>query len=384
MERSFLFTALLIILHCSGSTLLGEEGSPVVFDYYGEIGCTHCDLFAEKVLPQAEEEAGIRASANYYDILSRSGYERCEQELSRRGYEFTVFPVLVIGNNVYQGNSAVEENLPEELIHFAEHGEYRPRVPEKGTENKIAPVSLAVVPVFLAGLIDGVNPCAFVTMLFFISWITLRGGGRRRILLSGGAFIAGVFIAYLGIGFGLLAFLRSASAMDLLRLAVRYLFAGMALLLALLSFKDALRAGSGQAGTMLLQLPKGLKRRIHGVIRRNPSGKGTPVVPLLIAFVVSGFIVALLELACTGQIYLPTIAYMLQSGAGKGAGIQIFWLFVYNLAFILPLTGILVLALAGVEQQFIRDWFSRHIPAGKTAMGLLFLLLAVLIWFGGV
>jgi len=378
-----LFAVLLFTLHCTGIVLQADELPTVVFDYYGEIGCSHCDLFAEKVLPLAEETAGIKTSANYYDILSREGFERCEQELSQRGYTFSVFPVLVIGNNVYQGNSAVEKNLPEELSYFAEYGLYRPRVPEKEAPRASTPVNLAFVPVFLAGLVDGVNPCAFATMLFFISWITLRGGGRRRVLCSGGAFICGIFLAYLGIGFGLLTFMRGASAFEFLRLTVRYLFTGMALLFALFSFKDALWAGRGQEEKMLLQLPKNLKKRIHAVIRENTSGQGSLPFLMLISFALSGFIVALLELACTGQIYLPTIAYMLQSGAGKDAGLQLVWLLVYNLAFILPLTGILVLALAGVEQQTVRNWFSKNIAAGKTAMGLLFVLLALLIWFSG-
>ena len=117
MRRQFL-TNIFVVTLCLGNILLQAEApATVIMDYYG----SHCDQFAEKVLPEAKEAAGIKAEANYYDILSTDGYKRCEEELAQMGYTFSVFPVLVIGNNVYQGNSAIDENLPEELMFFAEH-----------------------------------------------------------------------------------------------------------------------------------------------------------------------------------------------------------------------------------------------------------------------
>lgn len=43
------------------------------------------------------------------------------------GYAFTIFPVLLIGSNAYQGNTVIEGNLVPELTYYA-HGEYRPRI----------------------------------------------------------------------------------------------------------------------------------------------------------------------------------------------------------------------------------------------------------------
>ena len=186
-------------------------------EYYGEIGCSHCDLFAEKILPEAEKKAGLKVEAVYYDILSRDGYSRCETELEKRGFIFRIFPVLIIGNNVYQGNSEVEDNLPAELGYYAEQGEYRSRVTTNQTPDAVPALRMDVVPVIFAGLIDGINPCAFATMLFFISWIAVKGGGRRRILLCGISFIVGVYLAYLAIGFGLLGFIRTASGLEVIR-----------------------------------------------------------------------------------------------------------------------------------------------------------------------
>lgn len=364
--------------------------SPAVFageprlEYYGEIGCSHCDLFKEKILPSAEKEAGITVAAEYYDILSEEGFERCEERLAEMGYSFSVFPVLIIGNNAYQGNSAVEAGLAAELVFYAENGSWLPRSGNavgKTAEPLTRSINPAFLPVFLAGLADGVNPCAFATMLFFLSWITLKGGSGKRVIVSGSGFITGVFLAYLAIGFGLFSFFRAAESMAFFRAFMRGLFTAVSLLFALLSLRDAVVIKrTGKPGAMVLRLPEGLKKRIHSVIRRSEASGGRLTLLLFPALMVTGAAVALLELACTGQIYFPAIAFMVQSGGGTA---PLLWLLLYNGAFILPLLLVFAAVLAGASQKKIGAWFSRNLAAGKTASALLFFLLAAVIWMSG-
>ena len=365
--------ALLMLLPAS------QNLETLVVEYYGDIGCSHCDLFEQKILPAAEQEAGFKAEVSYINVLTKTGFELCERRLSEMGYEYTISPVMIVGNNVYQGNSAVDEGILEELLYAREHGKYLPKRESRSEQQRNAEIDIAVLPVLLAGLIDGVNPCAFATMIFFISWIALRGGSRRGMVIAGSGFIAGVFAAYLIIGLGFFAVFQAAQDMNVLRQVIRYLFTTLSLGLSLLSFRDAyLIWKSGKAGAMRLQLPAALKKRIHLVIRRSDMHQR----PILIfaALFVTGLVVALLELACTGQIYFPTIAYMVQSGSRSGA---LFWLLLYNLAFILPLLLLFLLAMTGVSHTSITSWFTRHVAKGKGATGVLFLLLALVIWFGG-
>ena len=62
--------------------------------------------------------------------------------------------------------------------------------------------------VFLAGLLDGVNPCAFSAMVFLISALALAGRSKRTMLAIGLSYACGVFITYSLIGAGLLGGLR--------------------------------------------------------------------------------------------------------------------------------------------------------------------------------
>jgi hypothetical protein len=62
--------------------------------------------------------------------------------------------------------------------------------------------------VLAAGLLDGVNPCAFVTVIFLLSYLSLLKYRRRDAMLVGAAFTAAMFATYLYllIGLGFLAF----------------------------------------------------------------------------------------------------------------------------------------------------------------------------------
>ena len=82
---------------------------PARAEYYGEIGCSHCDTFKSKQLPAAELSSGITVELELYDILSTEGFKRCETRLSELGYSFRIFPVLILGDTVFQGNSKLRK-----------------------------------------------------------------------------------------------------------------------------------------------------------------------------------------------------------------------------------------------------------------------------------
>jgi HEAT repeat protein len=54
-----------------------------------------------------------------------------------------------------------------------------------------------------AGLADGVNPCAFAAIIFLLSYLQVARRKPRELLAVGGAFVAGVFLAYFLLGLGL-------------------------------------------------------------------------------------------------------------------------------------------------------------------------------------
>jgi cytochrome c biogenesis protein CcdA len=227
--------------------------------------------------------------------------------------------------------------------------------------------------VLLGGLIDGLNPCAFATIIFFLSYLQIARRTPREMLLVGAAFIAAVFLAYLAAGLLLHEVLDWIyTRVGGVRVWLTYGFAGLALVAAGLSVRDALLARAGRLDEMTLQLPGLLKDRIKGVIRGGARARR-----FVIAAFLSGLVVSLLELACTGQVYAPII-YQIRQGELNAVN----WLLLYNLAFILPLVVIFLLAYGGLRSEALIGFQRRHTFTVKLALAAVFLALAVFIVLG--
>jgi len=96
---------------------------------------------------------------------------------------------------------------------------------------------------------------------------------------------------------------------------------------------------------------------------------------IVIASLVTGFLVSLLELACTGQVYLPAIVFISKGGV-KGTALLV----LYNLAFILPLTVIFILAYFGLSSDRLTQFFRKRVAIVKFLLaGLFFGLFALLV-----
>jgi len=229
--------------------------------------------------------------------------------------------------------------------------------------------SFSLPTVLVAGLVDGLNPCAFATLVFFISYLAFMGREGRDVLLAGGAFALGVFLTYLGVGFGVLKFLSTLPFLDAASRWIYGLTAVFCFLLAVGSLYDWWQARRGKATEMRLKLPTRLRRWVNRTIREG-AGAGA-LMPVTFA---TGVVVSIIELACTGQVYLPTILFVLgvpelQVRAGL-------YLVLYNLMFILPLVVVFVLAYFGTTSQQLGLLIHRHTATVKLATAGLFFLLA--------
>jgi cytochrome c biogenesis protein CcdA len=247
----------------------------------------------------------------------------------------------------------------------------------------------------VGGLLDGINPCAFAVIVFFVSYLTALGSARREIFAIGMSFIVAVFLTYFSIGLGLSEAIGLLSGAPWLSRLVSYVVAGIAFVLALFSLYDFVLAVRGRQREIVLQLPSFLKkhinltlaRRVGGAVRESENHSDSPGAKvtrrwsfffIAAAAFVSGIIVSFLELVCTGQIYLPAIRMMFFDVGGLWLK-AIFYLLVYNLAFVVPLLGVFLLAYLGVTSEQLRGWLTRHMGATKLATAVFFAALGAII-----
>ena len=233
--------------------------------------------------------------------------------------------------------------------------------------------SLGLWTVVGAGLLDGVNPCAFATMIFLISYLAVRKRQGRELLATGAAFTAGVFLAYLGIGFGLLKFLTAVPVLGRMGRWMYGLTLVLCLVLAWGSFNDYRKARQGQLEDMSLKLPERMRGWIRVLIREGSRARNYALASLAL-----GFVVSLVELACTGQVYLPTIIFVL--GLPDWRARAALALLVYNLMFVLPLVVVFLMVYYGTTSQQLTHWMNRRAAAVKLGTAVLFVLLAA--WLG--
>lgn len=239
-------------------------------------------------------------------------------------------------------------------------------------------LSFGLLTVLGAGLIDGINPCAFTVLVFFISFLNFVGYRRRELLVLGGVFIFSVFLTYVLIGIGLFKFVQSLESFALVSHIVYKGIAGLSIVLGLYSVYDwYIYRKTGNPEEVKLKLPNFIKLKIQRIIQNASRDRSKTLFDLSGAVFISGFAVSLLESVCTGQTYVPTISYVLRTPHLRSAAMLN--LVLYNLMFILPLTLILGIALTGVTSEVFSKWARSHMGKVKLLTAVLFFLLGILL-----
>jgi len=229
--------------------------------------------------------------------------------------------------------------------------------------------SLGPWAVVLGGLADGINPCAFATIIFMVVYLTAVGRNKNEVLVAGVFFALAIFLTYFLLGVGVLIFLRSLKFLGWIKEAVLAAAGGLCLLFGVISLRDFFAGRKGDTQNVLLRLPKRLKSKIQvTVAKRSRSGN------IALGALGLGFSVSLLEAVCTGQVYLPIIVFMTKiAGPFRGQAYKL--LLIYNLAFIVPLLIVFGLIYAGVGSERLAGFTQRHILKAKIVLAAVFFFL---------
>ena len=348
---------------------------PIYAAYFYQTGCKECSMvdvdlqYLREKYPQL-----IIEEFNIFDDAALG-----EWLAERAGCDDFHSPALFIGDQAFidqqEINPAVLEPVLDALTPGGSTRTWADFDPAAAKNNLLARFrSMGWLAVAFAGLVDGLNPCAFATLVFFVSYLTLSGRKGKAVLAVGLAFTLGVFLAYLVIGLGFYKVLDLMGGW--LTTLSRWVYALTALLclgLAVVSFLDFLKARRGQIEDMTLNLPKPLRMRINATIR-----EGRKTRAYVAGAFVTGILISFLELACTGQIYLPTIIFV--SSLPELRLQAVGYLVLYNLLFIVPLAVVFVLAYYGTTSKDLTAFLQQRAASVKLGMMILFITLAA--WLG--
>jgi len=357
---------------------------PVTVEYFYQEGCPVCARVSIEILPQIEELLSGLHVLSRYDTGVDTNYlklARYQENLDIDANESAIF--VVEGRYPFAGWKAISEGLVsriEECILARLEGQETEAGDAGQQEYAGDDESLllrrlrgfALPGVVAAGLIDGINPCAISTLVFFLSMLSVLKVRGAKLLMVGSAFCVASFLTYTALGFGLLRALHMFSGFRTLQRGFEIVLLTLLIILAFLSFRDALRYGSsGKPRDVTLQLPSWVKERIRRVIHSGLESGSILTGSLLTGVAVTG-----LESVCTGQVYVPTLVMVIKSG--KSTWPALGYLLLYNVSFISPLVAAFVLTYQGLKTQRLLEWSKKNVVVSKVLLGCFFLAMALL------
>ncbi len=347
------------------------ERQSINADFYASPGCRSCQRLLERTIPKIAESIEISVEVHEHNILDPVEYQRFAAVLERLEERERAYPALLVGNTLLQGEREIEQGLVE-VLRGEKRGAAAASIETEQKEPESGGITsrLTLLPVLAAGLLDGINPCAFTTLIFLISALAVAGRSRAQVLQVGLFFTLAVFVTYLLIGLGFFQAIRMAAVFPVVAVALRWLLVGVLLVFAALSLYDYFQLQGGKTEKVLLQLPRAIKMRLHRDIKTRARAAGLAASSLVL-----GFLVSIFELACTGQVYFPTLVYVHQVQQDLSS---LSYLLLYNVGFIVPLLVVFALSYLGISAGAVTGFFQRSMKTVKLLLALLFLGLAVL------
>jgi hypothetical protein len=369
---------------------------PVQIDFFFEPGCHDCEKIQAELLPEVGKRFPGTCVIRSHDIGVETNFLHLLQLERELGYTSPERAYLIVNQQVVFGSAPSHEEFFAVVSNLLKTGSLITEKPVLQSRDMSAQTpdlaktwygGFTFPAVITAGLIDGINPCAISTLVFFMSLLSVstrlrQGSGgqevrKRQLILLGISFCTASFLTYLGIGFGLFRVLHLFSGFTALRSAVEWIMAAILLVLAALSFRDAIRfRKTGRADDVTLQLSTGMKKRIHDVMRRGLGSTSIIWGGLLI-----GCAVTVLESVCTGQVYVPTLVLILKDSAFSEFRAWML-LLLYNALFILPLVVVFIAVYFGLRTETLLAWSRRNVVVSKLLLGLFFVLMALVIFLG--
>lgn len=213
--------------------------------------------------------------------------------------------------------------------------------------------------VLFSALLDSVHPCSFSILLITIALLFGMQMTRQKILHIGGAYIAGIFVAYLAIGLGILKVLHLFNTPH---------FMGKLGASALIVF--------GSLNLLNVLFPKFPLRLKIPSVSHTAMGKLMGKASFPAAFSL-GLLVGVCQFPCMGGPYLMVIG-LLKDQVTYLTGFG--YLLLYNLVLAVPLVAVLWVAADKVVVDRVQAWKQTNMRTVRLWAGVAMVALGFLIF----
>ena len=394
-------TKLILFLSLFFSILPQLSAAELEIRLFGSTGCEQCERVQHGIVQEARSlYPQIKYSKTLIDdvegfkqllaLEEKFGDDRNESVKVFIGY----FPHSV---QVLAGVAEIEQHLIEQCIQFVDitsqkkltsasfsadhHGTVAINKSSLTSEETSSSLSFArqrvdqftLWAVISAGFIDGINPCVFSTLVFFMSLLAASQVTGRRLLSVGLSFCFGSFVMYTTMGFGLLQIMRSFWGFSIMQTSMQLIVVAVLGWFAFDSFRSAYRFSKNNLNIGdSCNLPLGIVGKIHRAIRQGIGTKN-----LVAGAFGCGLVVTAFESICTGQVYVPTLVLIIQSDPTPI--LSWFYLLLFNISCITPLLLIFIMVYRGVRFEVFETWTKKNVRSSKILLGTFFIIMGLLI-----
>lgn len=320
--------------------------------YFTYLNCKSCIPITKKINEWSIKN-NKKNELQTFDLTIKENQAKLYETIKELG-SFPKLPLLIYDNMLYGGK--------EEIYAFLDNDELL----DKKSLKKIS-----FITIIIAGLLDGINPCAFTAIILLISYLSLNFKTRNRILFAGIFYTLAVFITYFLLGLGIFQFIKQFRHFQLISYILKYGLSISLFILAILSIYDFTKSLKGKNNEMLLKLPDFINNSMRKRIRFQMKDYN-----IFFGSIILGVLVSLFELACTGQVYFPVLGHMVRA---RNDIIKSFLLLtLYNVSFIIPMILVFIFTYIGFSSKQIGQVFSKNIPVIKFLFIILFIILGII------
>jgi len=370
-----IFGTVLLALFSLTTTEVSAETTTYEVAYFYVEACSDCRRVENEGLLDDLRAQGVDVQT--YDLRKNENDELFLQYTVAYNTRDS-YPILFAGEDVYSGFYDIREGIREgQILSSAESPLLD--VDQVNLDDLLNLEGLSgLITIIIAGLIDGINPCAIAMLLMFISMVGFIKD-RRALLIVSVTYIGAIFLTYFAIGLFVLGALRNLTAIEVVGRILYILFALLCFFLFLITFQDFLASRKQKYEKVKNQLPSRLKKfnqrlmeKFTKIFEEEDNRLKRYFYVIGIPFLI-GVVIAVTEALCTGQIYIVILFSIRTTAPLLGR----FYLLVFNLMFIVPLIIIALITVKTKDVMAVSNAVRKRMPLIKLVTSIFFLAMMV-------
>lgn len=343
MKKSVIYLIVLLSIFLSSNKAFAVESEVKVIYFYTPT-CSTCQKLTSFFDDLNDKYDAVKIQKyNITDLKNKSLQDKYNKAYNVSVEDEGIVPVVFVRDTYLTGEKLIKQNL-ENLI--LKNEQIDTLEIYDNTENHESDIKqfmgFKTISIFIAGLVNGINPCSMSMLLFFLSLIMVK---KVNIMKIGLAFSLGKFFTYLFLGTIFFSVLSKLN-ISWLHTALKVIMLAAIVTIIIFNLQDFFAAKNEKYSKIKVQLPTSFRKFNHKLIKKLSN-----VVELRLFLLISftlGILISLGEFLCTGQIYLATIVTILQTS--PELNLQAFiYLIIYVFAFVVPLIILTLIIYKGKE-----------------------------------